>query len=378
MKTLFHITCAKMMKSFKKSLFQSFAAFVSMFAISFFVCFVISLEAFRAANPTFGLEAVGGENILTIESFSSFFKEIVSGISFIAIAIVILSFVSLFIFARLRTEENKHFFATLTSIGATSGQRKAISITETLILYGIPILLGSFLGMLPSSIFTGMVARIFVSDYTHSPVSMLIPALLSALGIVLVLMFTYIPSVRRKKSVIETVKAHNTKEAGETHNYRNSYTFRHMPVEQRIAKKSVAYYSSTYRRITFMFISCVLYPVLAVIFFVLVSKTSVTDYTPSYGVDATALVGIFAEKIAIFGVLAFLALMVFGVLQTMYIIQAHNRVRRETLATYKSIGMTDSSIKKVLKYEYKTAVFHAVVYLIFILVLTFVGINSFQ
>ena len=378
MKTLLHITFAKMRKAFRKSLFQSFAAFVSMFAISFFICFVISLEAFRAANPTFGLEAVGGENILTIESFSSFFKEIVSGISFIAIAIVILSFVSLFIFARLRTEENKHFFAMLTSIGATSGQRKAISITETLILYGIPILLGSFLGMLPSSIFTGMVARIFVSDYTHSPVSMLIPALLSALGIVLVLMFTYIPSVRRKKSVIETVKAHNTKEAGETHNYRNSYTFRHMPVEQRIAKKSVAYYSSTYRRITFMFISCVLYPVLAVIFFVLVSETSVTDYTPSYGVDATALVGIFAEKIAIFGVLAFLALMVFGVLQTMYIIQAHNRVRRETLATYKSIGMTDSSIKKVLKYEYKTAVFHAVVYLIFILVLTFVGINSFQ
>ena len=378
MKTLLHITFAKMRKAFRKSLFQSFAAFVSMFAISFFICFVISLEAFRAANPTFGLEAVGGENILTIESFSSFFKEIVSGISFIAIAIVILSFVSLFIFARLRTEENKHFFATLTSIGATSGQRKAISITETLILYGIPILLGSFLGMLPSSIFTGMVARIFVSDYTHSPVSMLIPALLSALGIVLVLMFTYIPSVRRKKSVIETVKAHNTKEAGETHNYRNSYTFRHMPVEQRIAKKSVAYYSSTYRRITFMFISCVLYPVLAVIFFVLVSETSVTDYTPSYGVDATALVGIFAEKIAIFGVLAFLALTVFGVLQTMYIIQAHNRVRRETLATYKSIGMTDSSIKKVLKYEYRTAVFHAIVYLIFILVLTFVGINSFQ
>ena len=106
-------------------------------------------------------------------------------------------------------------------------------------------------------------------------------------------------------------------------------------------------------------------------------KTSVTDYTPNYGVDATKLVGIFAKNIAIFGVLAFLALTVFGVLQTMYIIQAHNRVRRETLATYKSIGMTDGSIKKVLKYEYMTAVFHAVVYLIFVLVLAFVGINSF-
>ena len=377
MKTLLHITFAKMRKDFRKSLFQSFAVFVSMFAISFFVCFVLSLEAFRSSNPTFGIEAVGGENILTIESFSSFFKEIVSGISFIAIAIIILSFVALFIFARLRIEENKHFLATLTSIGATSGQRKIISITETLVLYGIPILLGSFLGILPSQLFTGMVARIFVSDYKHSPISILIPALLAIVGVVLVLTFTYVPSVRRKKSIIETVKSHNEKESGETHNYRNSYTFRHMSVEKRIAKKSVAYYSSTYRRITFMFISCVLYPVLAVIFFVLVSETSVTDYTPNYGVDATKLVGIFAKNIAIFGVLAFLALTVFGVLQTMYIIQAHNRIRRETLATYKSIGMTNYSIKKVLKYEYTTAVFHAVIYLIFMLVLAFVGINSF-
>ena len=60
MKALLHITLAKMRKDFRKSLFQSFAAFVSMFAISFFVCFVISLEAFRSANPTFGIEAIGG------------------------------------------------------------------------------------------------------------------------------------------------------------------------------------------------------------------------------------------------------------------------------------------------------------------------------
>lgn len=377
MKTLLHITLGKIKKDFRKSLFQSFAVFVSMFAISFFVCFVISLESFRTSNPTFGIEAVGGENILTIEAFSSFFKEIVSGICFIAIAIIILSFVSLFIYARLRIEENKHFFAILTSIGATSGQRKIISITETLVLYGIPIILGSFLGILPSQLFTGMVARIFISDYKHSPISILIPALLAIAGIVFVLIFTYVPSVRRSKSVIETVKAHNTKESGEAHNYRNSYTFRHMPVEQRIAKKSVAYYRSTYRRITFMFISCVLYPILAVIFFALVSGTSVTDHAPNNGIDVAKLVGIFAKNIAIFGVLAFLALTAFAVFQTMYIIQAHNRVRRESLATYKSIGMTDDSIKKVLKYEYGTAVFHAVICLVFILVLVFVGINSF-
>ena len=376
MKTLLHITFAKMRKDFRKSLFQSFAAFASMFAISFFVCFVISLEAFRATNPTFGIEAIGGENILTIESFSSFFKEIVSGISIIAIAIIILSFVALFIFARLRIEENKHFFATLTSIGATSGQRKIISITETLVLYGIPILLGSFLGILPSQLFTGMVARIFVSDYKHSPISILIPALLAIVGIVLVLTFTYVPSVRRRKSVIETVKSHNEKESGETHNYRKSYTFRHMPIEKRIAKKSVSYYSASYRRITVMFISCALYPVLAVLFFMLVSDTRVTDYTPNYGIDATKLVGIFANNIALFGSLAFLALTVIGVLQTAYIIQVHNRLRQDGLVIYKSIGMTDGSIKRVLIYEYTTAAFHAVLCLIFILALVFIGFDG--
>ena len=376
MKILLHITFAKMRKDFRKSLFQSFAVFASMFAISFFVCFVISLEAFRAANPTFGIEAVGGENILTIESFSAFFEEIISGISFIATAVIILSFTSMLIFARLRAEDGKHFLSTLMSIGATNTQRKIISITETFILYGIPIISGSFLGMLPSRLFTSMVARIFVNNYSHSPISILTPSLLSIIGMLLVILFTRVPTVR-KKSVIEAVKSHNTKESGEAHNYRNSYTFRHMPIEQRIAKKSVAYYSSSYRRISFMLICCVLYPTLALVFFALVSDANVTDYTPSYGVNATALVEIFAKNIAIFGVLAFLALTVFGVLQTMYIIQAHNRIRKDGLTAYKSIGMTDGSIKKVLKYEYMTAAFHAVVYLIFILVLAFVGINSF-
>lgn len=377
MKTLLHITFAKMRHSIKKSIFQSIAAFVSMFVISFFMCFILSIESFKAANPTFGIEAVGGESLLTIESLKMFFSDIIYGISFIVSAVIILSAISLSIYTRLRTDENKLFFATLTSIGATNLQRKIISVTETLVLYGLPIFLGSFLGMLPSSTFTNMIARIFVNNYSHSSISLLIPLVISALGIAFVLIFTYVPSIRRKKSVIESVKAHNDKESGEAHNYRKSYTFRHMPVEQRIAKKSVEYYKTAYRRITFMFISCVIYPVLAIMFFVLVSETSVSDYTPNYGIDVTALVGVFAKNIAIFGVSAFLVLATFGVLQTVYIINAQNRVRRETLLTYKSIGMTDCSIKKVLRYEYKTAVFHAVIYLAFILTLMFVGINSF-
>ena len=150
-----------------------------------------------------------------------------------------------------------------------------------------------------------------------------------------------------------------------------------MPLEKRIAKKGVSYYSSTYRRITFMFISCILYPVLGVVFLARVSDASVTDHTPSKGIDVTALVGIFAKNIAIFGALAFLALTALGVLQVAYAIRAHNRIRKETLGTYKSIGMTDESIRKVLKYEYMTTVFHAFVSLIFITVFIVIGVNSF-
>lgn len=377
MKTLLHITFAKIRRSMKKSVFQSVAVFASMFVISFLVCFIVSIEEFRSANPTFGIEAVGGESEITIYSLKEFFSNIISGISFVAVAVVVLSAISLSIYSRLRMDENKRFFATLTSIGATNAQRKIISVTETLILYELPIILGSFLGMLPSAAFTDMIARIFVDGYSHRAVPIFIPLIISVLGIVMVLIFTYVPSIKRKNSVIESVKAHNEKEAGEAHNYRKSYTFRHMPVEQRIAKKSVEYYKSAYRRITFMFISCVLYPVLAIMFFVIVSRPAVIDYTPNYGVDVMKLVELFAKNIAIFGASAFLALTAFAVLQTVYIIAAQNRVRRETLTTYKSIGMTDSSIKKVLAYEYKTAVFHAVIYLVFILTLLFVGINAF-
>jgi len=377
MKTLLRITFLKIKRNIKKSIFQSIATFISMFVISFLLCFIVSIKAFGAANPTFGIETVNGESMLTVESLRKFMSDIISGISLIAGAIAVLSFASLFIYSRLRTEENKRFFATLTSIGATGSQRRIVSITETIVLFGIPIFSGSFLGMLPSRLFSDMVARIFVSDYTASPISILTPAVIAVLGTALVLIFTYVPSIKRKKSVIEAVKAHNAKESDATHNYRNSYTFRHMPIEQRIAKKSVAYYSSTYRRIAFMFVCCVLYPILAIAFFLLVSEASVIDYTPNCGIDIAKLIEIFVKNIAIFGVSAFLALTVFAVFQTMYIMQAHSRIRKETLMIYKSIGMTENSIKKVLKYEHKTAFSHAAICLICLLIFAFVGISRF-
>lgn len=375
MKLLFHITLAKIKKNAKTNLFQATAVLVSMLVISFFLCLVFSLKTFIASEPSFGIEAVNGESLLTVESIKNFFEEILSGIVKIAGAVAVLSFVSLFIFTKMRTEKNRQFFATMTSIGATSRQQKLISATETLLLYGIPVFLGSFLGFLPSRFFAAAIARIFIADYSARDLSLLVPLFLAILGTALVLLFACLPYAENR-SVIESVKAHNRKEAERIHSYRQSYTFRHMPIEKRIAKKGVAYYGGAYRRISFMLCSCALYPLLALFFFILVSETSVSDYTPGYGINVGALATVFAEKIALFGLLAFLALSVFGIFEAAYVIGVHNRIRRETMQAYKSIGMTESSIKRVLKYEYRTAVFHAAIGLLFILALLVLFING--
>jgi len=376
MKTLLHITFAKLRKSPGKSLLQAFAALVSFFILSFLLCFVISLEEFKLSNPTLGLEATSAESALTVEAIKEFFAEIISGISFIAIALIILTFSSLFIFSRLQAEENRRFLATLASIGATGSQRAIISASDALILYGIPIISGSLLGMLPSQLFVGAVAKIFATEHSPSPLSALPSVLLSALGILLVLLANRAPRGNGGVSLMENVKAHNKGEAESRHNYRKSYTFRHMPIEKRLAKKSVAYHSSTYNRITFMFIASVLYPFLAILFFALVSDTRVIDHTPGYGIDVAELVEVFAGNIALFGILSLLALTLFGVLQAVYIIKAHSIARAKALTAYKSIGMTDPSIKRMLRYEYGSALSRAVIYLIFIILLSIIGINS--
>lgn len=376
MKALVKVALARIRRNFKNSILQSAAVFISMLVISFFVCFVLSVQSFKMENPSFGIESVNGEIGLTVISLRKFFERIIVGISFMAAAIAFLSFFSIFIYARMRLEEDKQFFATLTSIGATNFQKRVISLVEALISYGLPVVAGSFLGVIPSGAFSEMIAATVVDGYRAPAVNLLLPAALSLFGIVLLLVITRVPGVGRKKSVIQSVKSHNEREADESHNYRKSYTFRRMPVEKRLAKKSVEYYKSTYRRITFMVICCVMYPVLGLCFFALLSQTSVTDYTPNSGINVVELIEIFSAKIAVFGFVAFILLGVFGTLQMLYTIRVHSRIRSDAFQSYKSIGMTDISIKKMQKYEYGTVVFNAVIYLLFILSAIVVFINS--
>ena len=125
-----------------------------------------------------------------------------------------------------------------------------------------------------------------------------------------------------------------------------------------------------------MLVTAVMYPALSVIFFSLLSEMRIYDYTPGYGINVEYLVGIFTEKVALLGLLALLLLAAFGIIQTVYVIKSQDKVRRATMQTYKSIGMPDLRIKRVLKYEYKTAAAHAVIYLIFILAVIIVALNG--
>lgn len=376
MKVLFRITLSKIRRRIKRSVFQAAAIFTSVFVASFFLCFVFSLNDFAVANPNFGIEEFGSESVLTIESLKSFFKEVVKSIGLIGTAVIIFSFGMTAINAGVGAEENNRFYGTLASIGATSSQRILISINETLLLYCVPILAGSFLGVIPATFITESVTSAFLIEHQASSVRLSIPLLISIIGIVEVLFSNRATFVRRKKPIIETVKNHNKKESGEAHSYRKSYTFRHMPIEKRIAKKSVAYHADAYRRITFMLVIATMYPLLSVIFFSMLSKIRIYDYTPGYGINVERLVEVFTEDLVILGILAFVALSAFGIIQTVYIIKSQNRVRQTAMNSYRSLGMTESKVKKVLKYEYLTAAFHALIYLAFIIALIITALNG--
>lgn len=377
MRLLLHITGAKIKRNFKKNIMQSAAVFISVFMISFFFSFAFGMYSFMEAYPTFGITATSPMQDVVVENIRAFLNNIVNNIIAISVLAGLLSFVTVYIYSRIRAEENKQFFATLSSIGATHLQKTAVSVFETLALYAVPIIAGAFLGILPANICTALLSGFFVKDAALPPL-LPIAALVSVAAVLLVLVFNLTRRVGRRGSVIQNVRRHNEKEAGQTHGYRRSFTFQNMPIEQRIAKKSVEYYSEAYRRIMVMFTVCALYPALAVLFFYMLSNVKLESYAADTGIDVGALMNAFAGYISLFVLIAFLFLFAFAIFDVIYMIKAQNRVRMDTLVTYKSIGMTDQSIKKVQKYEYRTVALNAFVCFIFTAVILLHAILFFM
>ena len=374
MNILFRVSTAKIKGHGKLSALQSLAIFASMLVVSFFIFFISSVEAYRASSHGFGLEATGGELQSTIISLNSFFDSVISTVSVAAAAVIVLCSVSIFSFSRVGAEKNKRLYATLTSLGATRRQCQIISLTESALVYGLPTLLGSYAGMIPSVLFAEAVIGVFDSDYSVAPVSSAPPLILSVVVFIIILITTHSHSIGKGDSIIEAVKAHNESEANATHSYRRSYTFRSMSLEKRLARKNVSYHKSEYIRIALMLLCCIAYPLIAFYFFYTVNGISITDYTPGYGIDTEAIVLVIAGRLAIFGIIALLALTLLGIFQATYLIRLHYRSRKPALKAYRSLGMTDKSIGKMLRYEYRTVVFYTLVCLIAFVLLGFVFI----
>ena len=359
MDVIFRITLAKIRRGFKKNFIQSVSVFISTFIISFLFCFAVALNNFKTADPTFGIPLQEGGDIaeyvqeseFTIYSIRGYFSDVIMDISFVAVLCAILSLTSIAVCARLRTEENKRFFATLVSVGATRRQRRSVSKLETGITFVLPIILGSFLGIVPSEYVYDRVVDFFLSDYIAFSASLLIPIAISVVGIITVLMFGCAPHFKRRGSVIESIRIRNKDEEGTIHGHRNSKVFKRLPIVNRLAEKNMLFHKRAYSRLSVMYSIVAAYPILAVFFFVLLAQKGVTDYTPLYGIDAVAIANIFTLNIAAFGAVAFLILAVLATIQTVYLVDMQKRVRGESLYIYKSIGMTDESIKKMLKIE---------------------------
>ncbi|MBE6534847.1 MAG: ABC transporter permease [Ruminococcaceae bacterium] len=372
MKTLIRIALSRIKRNSVKSTFQSFGICISSILVTSFLILSASLEDFIHDYSVLELEAVNGENKLTVDSIVDFFKSVILDIEFISIAAALLFSVSVFVYANLCAEENKRFNSVLSSIGATMAQRRFVTFIERLIVYFVPAAIGSIVSVFPGYLLSSLITDIFADGYEGIRINLAIPIFVILICLIFIVLSVYIPHTFRKKSVIESVKQHNKKEQGNTHSYRASYTFRNMPIEKRIAKKSVQYYGAAYNRIGFMFVSCALYPVLAVVLFSLMSERSVTDYTPSSGIDAIGMVENLSGKVALFGVVALALLCVIAVFQTSFIIKIQSKVRGQALRIYKNVGMTEEEIKRILKYEYRTVLFHTFICLAFILSAIFV------
>lgn len=352
---LWRLALARIKAGRKQALLRSAAVLFSMFTVSFFVLLLAELLSLRPAGNF---------------PFGRFLANLTGGLQAVAIILTALAVLSLYLYSGLQKEDDQHFLATLTSIGATRAQRRGILQRTQLLLYSLPVVLGVLLALLPATLFMQALTAGMGLEAAASPVEQgaLLLGLIAA-GELLVLLFFHVRQPRERAGVIAEMRRHNREEAEAMHSYRQSYTFRRMPLEQRIAQKSVAYYKRPYRRISLMFASVGLYPILAVVFFMLLASERITaDTNPYDGIDTSAATVAVVSSLAIFAAIAFLLLCLFGIAQAAYMVAMQNRLRRKTLAVYRSVGMTERGVRRVLTYEYRTVAFHALLYILFVAV----------
>ena len=366
MNTPLSIGFKRVKKNFRSTAFSTFSILISAFIISFFtvIISVFSKLGDRLSKDLSGVTS--SDRINGILSVSEFTRQIFQYLTVALIAIIVITVFTIYVYLCLRADENKKFYATLESIGATAKQRTVVMIAEISTLYLFPILIGLTLGAVFGNLLSSALSKAIYPDFSSEEHSLITASLIFLAFVLLLALFVMLTNAKKRKSTIESLRLYNRDEADKSHGYRNSNTFRSMCIEKRIAKKSVEYYKRSYRRISIMISGAGSYLALAFAFFTTLSRIRVAlDDNPYDNIDTTALSTHIVTVLTYLTPLSLIILFLLASGQIVMMIKAQNKVRSASMHSYRSVGMTEAGVKKVLKYEYGTVVFHALIYTIF-------------
>ena len=350
MRILFLTAAKRVKKTFGRTFMLSVSLLFSTLLISGFLQASINIGSYSSGSVT--------EGEVNIQQF---LDKILSGMSSVLAIVALIAILSIAVYISMVSDENKAFISSLESIGALRRQKYGILLIEAAMSYFPSILIGAASGtMIGNAISSRLLSSVY-EDYSEFPPSVAFIAV-SILGMILVLLITLLSSASRLP-LIERLKNHNRKEIGERHSYRNSYTFKNMPIEKRLAKKSADYHKAATRRISLMIAATSMYTIIGFIFFYLLSDTRViVDENPYDGIDTSAIATAAVESIMLFTLLALLALLIIGAIQITVMLKAQIRIKDKTVRLYKSVGMSDLSAKRLKRYEVSVMISSALLY----------------
>lgn len=348
------IALRRIRQNLLKSVFQMIAVGFSMLIISFFAFF--ELQTLLTQNPDY-------EQL----PFTEFMSRVQQYMNLTIAFLLIITFLTVRIYGRLRYEENSSALAVLTSVGATVSQKRRLIFVELFLLY-LPstllgVICGSFPGIWMGNYFRGVSGDSEVNGFMYP----LLAIILIAAGILLILISVLLPEISlRRRSVIQSVRKQNPTASTERKGYRRSQISQMRSFLKRLANKSAEYHSKTYNRIALSFSLSILYPILAILLFVYIGRAEVVvDTNPFDGVDTAAAVFDAVNHLFLFLGVCFLVLTTVGLFQAAIMVRMQVTERRKATRVYSAIGMEEADIRKMIGFELKSVCLSAVVYFFF-------------
>lgn len=348
------IAFRRLRKNFGKNFILELSIFVSVLMISFFTFFEIQTLITR--NPVYS-------DLPFYE-----FLAIVRSCMMVAICVLVaITIITIRTYCSMKNNDNAETLAVLTSVGATSSQKKKLTKIEMWVLYVLPTILGTIAGVFPGvmagNAFQGLE---MTSNYNYLLYTTVAVAIM-VISLIVIRLCYVIPNIHfKKRSVIQSVKKQNLEASETTHGYRNSETFRSKALISRLAQKSSDYYKKEYNNIALSFASSILYPILAILLLWYVSHANIVlDVNPFDGVDTSDAVWSVVMKIVAFLGGCFAILTTIGFTQSIMMSKMQMANRKQATRVYAAIGMTDKDVKTLLRSELKSVVFKSVIIVIF-------------